>query len=481
MTIKEIEILSGMERGNIRFYEREGLITPNRMSNGYRDYSKVELQILLRIKLLRSLHISLDEIKALKDGTKNLLNTLSKQIEELEKEKQGVSYAQDVCRIMQEDRVTFTDLDAKKYLDGIKNKTRATGSSYFTYTGDVLPQVFYPWRRFFARTLDISIYNMLWSILLICAFNVQTAKRGNLGDIFDGFISIVLMLFLEPLWLHFSGTTPGKAIFGLKIETPEGRRLSYNEGFERTWAVVGTGMGYNIPIYNLIRLWKSYKLCSENETQPWDENISYTIKDEKGYRGVLLVGAYAVIIAIISIASLTHQIPPNRGELTITEFSENFNYYAEVFDINFGNMYLDENGQWREKAFDGTAYIKIGYIEIPDFNYTMENGCITGVSFMIDIKNNEDWLSSYDPHMILASLAFAGAQNEVGLFSNTPKRIIEKINNNSFTSFEFIESGIEFVCNTQYSGHIDAQAEFLFPDENISEIYFRIHFSMNKQ
>lgn len=44
MTIKEIEILSGMERGNIRFYEREGLITPNRMSNGYRDYSEVELQ-----------------------------------------------------------------------------------------------------------------------------------------------------------------------------------------------------------------------------------------------------------------------------------------------------------------------------------------------------------------------------------------------------------------------------------------------------
>ncbi|MFA6783241.1 MAG: MerR family DNA-binding transcriptional regulator, partial [Sedimentibacter sp.] len=40
MLIKEIENLSGMERANIRFYEREGLITPKRLDNGYRDYSE---------------------------------------------------------------------------------------------------------------------------------------------------------------------------------------------------------------------------------------------------------------------------------------------------------------------------------------------------------------------------------------------------------------------------------------------------------
>ncbi|WP_423230553.1 MerR family transcriptional regulator [Oxobacter pfennigii] len=40
---------------------RQVCITPKRMDNGYKDYSKDDLKILLRIKLLRSLHISLDK------------------------------------------------------------------------------------------------------------------------------------------------------------------------------------------------------------------------------------------------------------------------------------------------------------------------------------------------------------------------------------------------------------------------------------
>ena len=38
MTIKEMETRSGLTRANIRFYEAEGLLTPQRRPNGYRDY-----------------------------------------------------------------------------------------------------------------------------------------------------------------------------------------------------------------------------------------------------------------------------------------------------------------------------------------------------------------------------------------------------------------------------------------------------------
>lgn len=347
--------------------------------------------------------------------------------------------------------------------------------------GDVLPQAFYPWRRFFARMLDISVYKMLWSLLLIFVFHVNIVKRGNFGDLFDGFVSFGIMLFLEPLWLHLSGTTPGKAIFGLKIEAHDGNLLSYGEAFKRTWAVFGAGMGYNIPIYNLVRLWKSYKICSENETQPWDDNVSYTIKDEKGYRGVILVGAYITIFAIIFMASLTQMFPPNRGELTISEFAENYNYYVRYFDINLGDKYLGTGGKWRKKEFDGTMYIQLGRDEMPEFKYISEDGYITGINFDIEIKNERDMISTYDDQLILASLSLAGAQNEIGLFSKAFKRITDTISNNSFTSFEFTEAGIEFICNVQYSGYKNAQAKFLFPGENASENYFRMQFSMNKQ
>lgn len=190
MTIKEIETLSGMARANIRFYEREEFITPKRMDNGYRDYSEEDLQILLRIKLLRSLHITLDEIKALQDGSKDLAETLSKQITKLDEEKQDASYAQDVCRAMQEDRVAFRDLDAKKYLDGINRAMQETGRSYFIVKGDELPQVFHPWRRYLARMFDIFLYRVLWSALLAFAFHVNLAARSNWGNILDSFVAI---------------------------------------------------------------------------------------------------------------------------------------------------------------------------------------------------------------------------------------------------------------------------------------------------
>ena len=190
MTIKEMETMTGMERANIRFYEREGLVSPKRMDNGYRDYSEVDLQILLRIKLLRSLHISLDEIKALHDGSRDLAGTISRQIAKLDQEKQDVSYAQDVCNAIQEEKVSFADLDAKKYLDGINRAAQETGSSYFTVKGDELPQVFHPWRRYLARMFDIFLYRVLWSAFLAFAFHVNLAARSNWGNILDSFVAI---------------------------------------------------------------------------------------------------------------------------------------------------------------------------------------------------------------------------------------------------------------------------------------------------
>ena len=37
MTIKDMEMQTGLARANIRYYEAEGLITPERAENGYRD------------------------------------------------------------------------------------------------------------------------------------------------------------------------------------------------------------------------------------------------------------------------------------------------------------------------------------------------------------------------------------------------------------------------------------------------------------
>ena len=84
MTVKDIELRSGMTRANIRYYESLGLLSPAREENGYRDYGEADLDILLKIKLLRSLEVSLEDIGALSRGERELSDVLARQMDVLE-------------------------------------------------------------------------------------------------------------------------------------------------------------------------------------------------------------------------------------------------------------------------------------------------------------------------------------------------------------------------------------------------------------
>ena len=137
MTIRTVENLSGMTRANIRFYEVEGLISPQRGENGYRDYSEQDLEILKRIRLLRALRIPLEEIKALQSGQKELLAALDEQIEVLAREQKLIGRSQEVCREMRADGVQYEALNAQRYLDVLMQEKESADT--LALTEDVAP------------------------------------------------------------------------------------------------------------------------------------------------------------------------------------------------------------------------------------------------------------------------------------------------------------------------------------------------------
>lgn len=112
--------------------------------------------------------------------------------------------------------------------------------------------------------------------------------------------------------------------------------------------------------------------------------------------------------------------------MTVEEFVENYNYYAKTLEVDFGNEYLDESGVWTKG----------------EYNFTIENDYVTGISFPVNMENQGGWVFLENSQMILASLALAGAQDEVKLFSTVPNRIVEQIN--ILQDFDFIEAGITF-------------------------------------
>lgn len=98
MTIREIEALSGMTRANIRFYESEGLLTPNRMENGYRDYTRSDLDTLHKIRLLRALGLGIDEIRKLSAGETALDEALESRLSAMQTEQRTLVRAEEVAR-----------------------------------------------------------------------------------------------------------------------------------------------------------------------------------------------------------------------------------------------------------------------------------------------------------------------------------------------------------------------------------------------
>lgn len=485
MTIKEIETLSGMTRANIRFYESEGLLLPARSPNGYRDYSENDLEVLKRIKLLRTLHISLEEIKLLQNGDRELMDALDQHLKELESRQAGLEQSKEICEEMRSDGVQYHTLDAQHYLDAIENMTDKPVPEL---EADAVPKVRSPWRRFFARELDFFIYSSLWKIFLSAFMNTNITNRNGGKNILDTFIAILLMLLIEPALLRFFGTTVGKWILGLRVTDGEGRRMSYSGALSRTWTVFLRGMGLDIPIYNLVRLWRSYQACEKRETLDWEEESILSLRDNKGWRVGAYIGAYTALIAVLVLTSFMAAMPKHRGEISVSEFCDNYNRLSEYMDVGSGSS-LNESGEWVKPKDDAyhdpnaaTVYIDIGGNgDEPNFIFTEDNGAMTGMDFSKELHDSDELVPSYQNEMILAILSFARAQKGCSPFSKDLNQIIKQISKSPFMDFQYTVQGISITCDVEYSGYTNIESmSALWPEEGVESDY-SFHFMMAKK
>ncbi len=118
LKINEVERLVGITKGNIRFYEKEGLLTPGRNSeNGYRDYSEDDVAWLKKIKVLRMLDVPIEEIARLKAGKLTLADAMGRHIIQLERKQTNLAAMQTVCGELRDSRCQLDSLDADEVLE----------------------------------------------------------------------------------------------------------------------------------------------------------------------------------------------------------------------------------------------------------------------------------------------------------------------------------------------------------------------------
>lgn len=112
MNIKQASEQSGVSAPNIRFYEKEGLLTPaRRQGNGYRDYTAGDVRTLKLIRMLRMLDVPLPAIRAVLQGEQSLQQALQAQKTVLEQQAAHLAAAIQFCADLARQRPQAETLD----------------------------------------------------------------------------------------------------------------------------------------------------------------------------------------------------------------------------------------------------------------------------------------------------------------------------------------------------------------------------------
>lgn len=116
MNIKQAEALSGVSKQNIRFYEREGLISPDRNpENDYREYREEHIQRLKLIRVLRMLDMPLDSIREVLQQRVGVSQAAVDQQVRLEEQRKQLSAAIRFCEELREVQ-TLNELNVDELL-----------------------------------------------------------------------------------------------------------------------------------------------------------------------------------------------------------------------------------------------------------------------------------------------------------------------------------------------------------------------------
>lgn len=480
MTIKELEDRLDMTRANIRFYEQEGLLTPARTPNGYRDYSEEDIRTLEKIKLLRQLQFDLDTIRALQSGERSLTDALSDQLGQLDADQTALEGSRSVCARLWDTAVSFEALDAAPWL---RELGQLPDSQHFAAPRDELPPPpGHPWRRRFARgfdlTLCVTLYQAFRQFVLHLPVPVEettvvqyasyeeelAADFAELAqllpwnmarefftpeDLLSVFIPFLLMLLLEPLLLHLWGTTPGKFLFGMKLRDSEGEKLSLSDAFFRTWGALFWGLGLNIPYFGFWRLWHSYSTVEDRkERNRWEyvhstgQPEQYLIPEGKRYCiPFVLLCLLSVLINLLR-GGLFSYMPPHNyygtfsNDLTEAEFEENYQFYLNRY-------YSDRLAELAAEPYPGqwTAILSEGYTTWTDHGREDENGEMVfereyeyvppkPIAFRYTLRapaSQFEYPSTYEMVTTAGMLAYAGAMPGETIITFHPHKMMRTL------------------------------------------------------
>lgn len=139
------------------------------------------------------------------------------------------------------------------------------------------------WRRFWARNLDLWIWGMLCGaavgVVLGVVWPASLDLLNHRGATFV--LGIVMMLpamvIVDSVSMAVTGTTPGKALAGIRVYESNGRKLSLRTAMRRNLRVWWAGMAAGIPLISLFAMLRADGTLAYGQRTSWDEALDLLV------------------------------------------------------------------------------------------------------------------------------------------------------------------------------------------------------------
>ena len=130
----------------------------------------------------------------------------------------------------------------------------------------------------------------------------------QLAEMNDTLLGILLLLgynFIEPAMLAGVGTTPFKALLGVRVRNNDGSKPTYFKALNRTFSVWLRGQGLGIPLFALFTGITSYNRLSRDGVTSWDRDGGYTVthRTVTWWRWLLLIAISAGFVGLMVLGS----------------------------------------------------------------------------------------------------------------------------------------------------------------------------------
>lgn len=191
MRISEVASRTGLNISNVRFYERKGLLMPDREEESkYRDYTEEDIKRIKQILLYRKMGVSVDTIYLLLNGQADRREVLLRQESQLRQQIENLQGAKELCGLMLREE-SLDDEKLDQYLNYV-HKEEAQGKKFaeveellediVEYTKTNIfrwdPMVVWmfqnPW---VGRLISLGLWGIVIAVPALHLFNVFTGKE----------------------------------------------------------------------------------------------------------------------------------------------------------------------------------------------------------------------------------------------------------------------------------------------------------------